>query len=45
MTTPNVKVTDIGQLNFKKMKDMGIEKIIFNKENVLTENEKNIFNK
>ena len=36
---PHVKTKDISQLNFKKMKDMGMEKIIFNKENVLNINE------
>ena len=37
---PHVKTKDISQLNFKKMKDMGMEKIIFNKDNVLTKPEK-----
>ena len=32
---PHVKTKDISELNFKKMKDMGMEKIIFEKENVL----------
>ena len=33
---PHVKTKDISQLNFKKMKDMGMEKIIFSKDNTLT---------
>ena len=33
---PHVKCKDISQLNFKKMKDMGMEKIIFGRNNVLT---------
>ena len=31
---PHVKTKDISELNFKKMKDMGMEKIIFGKNNV-----------
>ena len=34
---PHVKTKDISELNFKKMKDMGMEKIIFDKGNTLTE--------
>ena len=33
---PHVKTKDISELNFKKMKDMGMEKIIFSKDNTLT---------
>ena len=33
---PHVITEDIGYLNFKKMKDMGMEKIIFDKDNTLT---------
>ena len=33
---PHVKCKDISQLNFKKMKDMGMEKIIFGRNNVIT---------
>ena len=33
---PHVKVKDIASLNFQKMKDMGMEKIIFDKGNTLT---------
>ena len=33
---PHVKATDISQLNFKKMKEMGMEKIIFAKDYTLT---------
>ena len=33
---PHVKTKDISELNFKKMKDMGMEKIIFDKGNTLT---------
>ena len=33
---PHVKTKDISELNFKKMKDMGMEKIIFDKANTLT---------
>ena len=36
---PHVKTKDISELNFKKMKDMGMEKIIFDKENTLTKDE------
>ena len=32
---PHVKCKDISQLNFKKMKDMGMEKIIFGRNNVI----------
>ena len=32
---PHVKTKDISELNFKKMKDMGMEKIIFVKDNIL----------
>ena len=32
---PHVKTKDISELNFKKMKDMGMEKIMFVKDNVL----------
>ena len=34
---PHVKVKDITELNFQKMKDMGMEKIIFSRDNVLKE--------
>ena len=34
---PHVKTKDISELNFKKMKDMGMEKIIFGKNNTVTE--------
>ena len=34
---PHVKTKDISELNFKKMKDMGMEKIIFGKRNTITE--------
>ena len=33
---PHVKTKDISELNFKKMKDMGMEKIIFDKDDTLT---------
>ncbi len=33
---PHVKTKDISELNFKKMKDMGMEKIIFSQNNVLS---------
>ena len=33
---PHVKAKDISELNFKKMKDMGMEKIIFSKDNTIT---------
>ena len=33
---PHVKAKDISELNFKKMKEMGMEKIIFGKNNTLT---------
>lgn len=33
---PHVKTKDISELNFKKMKEMGMEKIIFDKGNTLT---------
>ena len=33
---PHVKTKDISELNFKKMKDMGMEKIIFGKDNCIT---------
>ena len=33
---PHVKTEDISELNFKKMKDMGMVKIIFAKGNTLT---------
>ena len=36
---PHVKTKDISELNFKKMKDMGMEKIIF--DNNLTLNKLN----
>ena len=32
---PHVKTKDISELNFKKMKEMGMEKIIFSKDNTL----------
>ena len=32
---PHVKTKDISELNFKKMKEMGMEKIIFDKGNTL----------
>ena len=32
---PHVKTKDISELNFKKMKDMGMEKIIFGKDYTL----------
>ena len=32
---PHVKTKDITELNFKKMKEMGMEKIIFSKDNTL----------
>ena len=34
---PHVKTKDISELNFKKMKDMGMEKIIFGKRFTLTD--------
>ena len=37
MATPHIKAEHIWQLNFKKMKDMGMTKIWFEKDNVLTE--------
>ena len=40
---PHVKTKDISQLNFKKMKDMGMEKIIFSKDNTLTPTGKNYY--
>ena len=33
---PHVKTSTISTLNFEKMKEMGMEKIFFCKENVLT---------
>ena len=33
---PHVVAKDIGHLNFKKMKEMGMEKVIFDKDNTLT---------
>ena len=33
---PHVIAKDISHLNFKKMKDMGFNKIIFDKDNTLT---------
>ena len=33
---PHVKTKDISELNFKKMKDMGMEKIIFDKDDTIT---------
>ena len=33
---PHVNAKDITCLNFKKMKEMGMEKIIFDKDNTLT---------
>ena len=33
---PHVKVKDIAHLDFKRMKDMGFRKIIFDKDNTLT---------
>ena len=33
---PHVKTKDISELNFKKMKDMGMEKIIFSKNNTIS---------
>ena len=33
---PHVKTKDISELNFKKMKEMGMEKIIFDKDDTLT---------
>ena len=42
---PHVKTKDISELNFKKMKDMGMEKIIFDKAHTLTyQNEYNFIN-
>ena len=35
LVRPHVKAPDISHLNFQKMKDMGMEKIIFVKENVI----------
>ena len=32
---PHVKTKDISELNFKKMKEMGMEKIIFGKNNIV----------
>ena len=40
---PHVKTKDISELNFKKMKDMGMEKIIFDKGNTLTEMDRPYF--
>ena len=43
---PHVKTKDITELNFKKMKEMGMEKIIFSKNNTLTKpNEIKFINK
>ena len=33
---PLVKCTDITDLNFNRMKEMGLEKIIISKDNILT---------
>ena len=33
---PHVKVKDITELNFQKMKDMGMDKIIFSRDNTLS---------
>lgn len=40
---PHVIAKDISNLNFKKMKEMGMEKIIFDKENTLTGKRKPFF--
>ena len=40
---PHVKTKDISELNFKKMKDMGMEKIIFDKGYTLTKPTKTDF--
>ena len=43
---PHVKTKDISELNFKKMKDMGMEKIIFSKENsIIHKKDKSRLNK
>ena len=39
---PHVKTKDISELNFKKMKEMGMEKIIFGHYNVLAPGDKNV---
>ena len=36
---PHVKTKDISELNFKKMKDMGMEKVIFTQTHVLQDND------
>ena len=33
---PHVKALDITHLNFKKMKEMGMERVMINKDNILT---------
>ena len=43
LATPHVKARDISHLNFKRMKDMGMEKIIFDKDNTLTYNRRTSF--
>ena len=40
---PHVKTKDISELNFKKMKEMGMEKIIFGKYHVVKEPGKVLF--
>ena len=40
---PHVKTKDISELNFKKMKEMGMEKLIFTKEWVLTQGDEIAF--
>ena len=37
---PHVKTKDISELNFKKMKDMGMEKIIFGRYNTFVKEDK-----
>lgn len=40
---PHVKTKDISELNFKKMKDMGMEKILFVKDNILTNSDRYVW--
>jgi len=37
LSRPHVVTSDITRINFQKMKDMGIEKVIFDKYNTLVE--------
>jgi predicted HAD superfamily phosphohydrolase YqeG len=43
LITPHVRIDTIATLNYKRMKDMGMEKIIFDKDNTLTYNRRTSF--